>query len=500
MRMKVRRSGLQWIIRFVLAGLTSMSAQDLELVWSDEFDYTGAPDPEKWTHETGAGGWGNQERQFYTDSLDNSRVENGHLVIEVRQEIVGRSPTYTSARLITREKAQWKYGRFEARAKLPKTTGTWPAIWMLAADRLHSRDLWPDNGEIDIMEAVGYEQDPLFKQIVGDPELPNIHGTLHTTTRHAGNANGGSTYEPDASEAFHVYAVNWTEEKIEFELDGEVYYTVERSPLLPIRNPPDDLSPYWPFDQRFFLILNIAVGGTWGGHFNSNFYSQSPYGPDGIDHDGEWPQQMLVDYVRVYAYPGEEEPTSVPGTIQAADFTRADGILAEVALNTDSPHNLSEIDAGDVAEFSVQTVSGGSFTVRAEVAALSAGNAFTLEVVETGSRLTVDNLPSTGGWQDWTTIDAGTLELPAGMSTLRMTSSTGGFNLASMEISGSGSGLWYGLPVDADGNVNTNDWMGWINVLKAPWLFSYSLENWFYAPSLENETFTPDSQWIYLHR
>jgi len=483
-----------------LTCLTGLTAQPLELVWSDEFDYEGAPDPTKWTHETGAGGWGNQERQFYTDSLDNSRVEDGRLIIEVHQELEGRSATYTSARLITREKAQWKYGRIEARAKLPRTTGTWPAIWMLAADRLHGRDLWPDNGEIDIMEAVGYEQDPLFKSIVGDAELENVHGTLHTTMRHAGNGNGGSTFEADITEAFHVYAVNWTEDRIEFELDGDVYFTVERESVIPLRNPPDDLSPYWPFDQRFFLILNIAVGGTWGGHFNTNFYGNSPYGPDGIDHEGEWPQRMEVDYIRVYAYPDESEPTDVPGAIPAAAFTRADGILVETSLNTESPHNLSEIDAGDVAEFRIHTGAAGPFTLSAEVATPFGGSSLMVEVVETGSSLEIDRLPATGDWQMWETVPLGALSLPAGTSTLRLTTHTGGFNIASLDVQPSDGQIWHGLPVDADGNVNTGDWMGWFNVLEAPWLFSYSLENWVYLPALEQNTFTPESQWIYVFR
>jgi beta-glucanase (GH16 family) len=346
------------------------AAAEWELVWSDEFAYAGAPDPAKWEHELGGGGWGNGEVQTYTDSLENSRVEDGRLIIEARQKTDTRVPSYTSARLVTRGLGEWKYGRFEARVKLPRTTGTWSAVWMLAAERVHSPALWPDNGEIDIMEHVGYEEDPVFKALRGEPELPNIHGTLHTFERNGRDNQGigGKTYLADATSAFHVYAVNWTEDRIEFEIDGEVYNTIYRADLVPARNPPDDPWRYWPFNQRFFLILNIAVGGDWGGHFNSTFYpGQSPYGGDGIDHDGEWPQRMEVDYVRVYA------PAEAPAN-------------------------------------------------------------------------------------------------------------------------------WKGLAVDAQGNADTGDWLGPINVTHAPWIYSHRLGRYIYPWAAQEEDFMAGSGWIWLPR
>jgi beta-glucanase (GH16 family) len=471
------------------------------LVWSDEFNYAGAPDPEKWTHELGGGGWGNQERQFYTDSLDNSRVEDGRLIIEVRQDQGLRGSTYTSARLITREKAQWKYGRMEARAKMPKTTGTWPAIWMLAADQLHSTSLWPDNGEIDIMEAVGYEQDPLFKAIVGDPELPNIHGTVHTTIRHAGNANGGSTFLSTASEEFHVYAINWYPDRIEFEVDGLNYFTIRRDEQIPLRNPPDDLSPYWPFDQRFFMILNVAVGGTWGGHFNTNLYpDSSPYGADGIDHDGEWPQRMEVDYVRVYAMDTPLQATAVPGMVEASDLDGGEGMLLEIAGNTESPHALAYIDAGDTAEFAVEAPANGTYRLSARTAAPLGGSTLSLEVPETGTGINDISLPATGDWQSWEETTLGDVTLQAGRNTLRLSTATGGFNLAALEVTAIAGQTWKGWPVDAEGNVNTGDFLGWINVNRDPWLFSYSLNDYFFPGSAGEPTFNTEGQWIYLIR
>jgi beta-glucanase (GH16 family) len=472
-----------------------------ELVWSDEFDYAGAPDPDKWSYEIGGGGWGNNEVQVYTDSLDNSRVEDGRLIIEVQQQTGGRVPGYTSARLITREMGQWKYGRMEIRAKMPKTTGVWPAIWMLAADTLHSTALWPDNGEIDIMEAVGYEADPLFKALANNPTLPNIHGTVHTELRNGsiGNQLGGSRFLETAYDEFHVYAINWYDDRIEWEVDGVVYYTFMKSFVVSTRNPPDDFSDAWPFDQRFFMILNVAVGGNWGGHFNTNIYpSDSPYGTSGIDHEGEWPQRMEVDYVRVYQAPTEVERSNVPGTIIASEMDDSVGILVETALNNESPHNLSRIDAGDSATFALNVTQAGTYEVTASVAALGSGSLLSWGTSSKGTIGTDISLPETGAWQTWQTVSLGTIDLPAGEDTLLITTSTGAFNLAWIQLTGESGQTWKGYPVDGSGNVNTNSWLGWINVLESPWLFSYSLNNWIYSPVALEDEFHTDSQWMYV--
>lgn len=471
---------------------------EFELVWADEFDYTGAPDPEKWTYELGGGGWGNGERQIYTDSLDNSRVEDGRLIIEVRQEGGGRTPGYTSARLVTREKAQWKYGRMEARAKLPKTTGVWPAIWMLAADTLFSTAQWPDNGEIDILEAVGYEADPLYRQTVNNQEVENIHGTVHTEDNNGRDNQGigGSRFLETAYDEFHVYAINWYDDRIEWEVDGEVYYTFLKSTVVSTRNPPDDFSSAWPFDQRFFMILNVAVGGDWGGVFNSTFFPESPYGTSGIDHDGEWPQRMEVDYVRVYTFPDQSEPTDVPGTVIASDMDADNGILVETALNNESPHNLTEIDADDFAEFVLNADQAGRYSLSASVDSPSSQNSLSFLNVETASGTTDVSLPNTTGWQ---TVELGEVDLQAGENTLRLSTQSGNFELAWLKLETTDGGdTWKGLPVDANGNANTNSWLGWINVSDAPWIFSYSLNNWIYPQAALEPVFHTDSQWIYV--
>ena len=241
------------------------------LVWSDEFDYEGLPDSAKWGYDVGGDGWGNNELQFYTERrTENARVEDGRLVIEARQEpYEGRD--YTSARLVTRDKGEWTYGRFEARAKLPSGRGTWPAIWMLAAERVYGERYWPDNGEIDIMEHVGF-----------NPGV--VHASVHTRAYHhsIGTHKTGTVRLPTAEEAFHVYAVEWTPDSIRASVDGEPYFTFENERLTDVGAGHEE----WPFDQPFFLLLNIAVGGNWGGM-------------EGVDPD-VWPQRMEVDYVRVY--------------------------------------------------------------------------------------------------------------------------------------------------------------------------------------------------------
>lgn len=253
------------VLCFLLYGLMSCAPKSKQtLVWSDEFDYTGLPDPARWSYDTGGHGWGNDELEYYTEKrLENARVENGNLIIEARKEDLG-GRNYTSARLVTKEKGDWLYGRIEVRAKLPSGVGTWPAIWMLPTDWEYGG--WPHSGEIDIMEHVGFN--------------PNvIHGTVHTGAFNhmIGTQKGDTIRIDDAMDAFHVYAVEWTPEKIDFFVDKTRYFTFTNS---------GKGSAEWPFDKRFHLILNIAVGGSWGGQ-------------KGVDSTA-FPTTMLVDYVRVY--------------------------------------------------------------------------------------------------------------------------------------------------------------------------------------------------------
>lgn len=233
-----------------------------ELTWSDEFDYTGLPDTSKWAYDTGGGGWGNQELEYYTDRAENARVENGHLIIEARKED-WKELQYTSARLVTRGKASFRYGRIEVKAKLPSGRGTWPAIWMLADKEPLA---WPDDGEIDIMEHVGHN--PGF-----------IHGSVHCKKYYhvIGTQKTDTIYVPDFADAFHVYSLDWDADSIRVSVDDSTYFRFA-----------NEHTGYdvWPFDNKMYLLLNIAVGGGWGGQ-------------KGVD-DSIWPRRMEVDYVRVY--------------------------------------------------------------------------------------------------------------------------------------------------------------------------------------------------------
>ena len=241
-------------------------------VWGDEFADEGLPDSTKWTYETGGHGWGNAELHYYTEARrKNARVEDGHLIIEAHEESYnGRA--YTSARL--NSGPSWTYGRFEIRAQVPAGRGTWPAVWLLASQDTYGDQYWPDNGEIDIMEHVGY-----------DPNV--VHSTVHTEAYNhvKGTQRGRSMDVPDATSAFHVYAVEWTPDEIRSYVDGELYFRFVRP------SSPDYTK--WPFNHDFHLILNVAVGGGWGG-------------AEGVADD-IWPERMVVDYVRVYKPEGEVE-------------------------------------------------------------------------------------------------------------------------------------------------------------------------------------------------
>jgi len=244
-----------------------VSAQDALFedtpAWQDEFDRDGAPDPAKWGYDTGGHGWGNNELQTYTRSGDNAFVRDGVLhVVAKRQQRKGRQ--FTSARLVSKGKGDFRYGRFEARAKLPPGRGTWPAIWMLPTGNAYGG--WPKSGEIDIMEHVGFDPDVVHVTMHTDA-YNHVKGTQKTATRRV----------PGATQSFHVYRVDWTPEVIRGYIDGEPMYEYPNEGTGPAA---------WPFDQPFHFLLNVAVGGNWGGQ-------------QGVD-EMAFPATMEVDYVRAY--------------------------------------------------------------------------------------------------------------------------------------------------------------------------------------------------------
>jgi beta-glucanase (GH16 family) len=257
------------ILSVILVSLTgcnedekqSVPKHNWQLVWSDEFEGTQGqlPDDTKWGYDLGnGGGWGNQELQSYTNNPENVSLDgNGNLVITA----IKNGNSYTSARIKTQGKFSQTYGRFEARLKTPYGPGIWPAFWMLG----DSGEVWPQCGEIDIMELRGQQ-----------PSI--IHGTVHGPGYSAGNAVSApyalknSRFDLD----YHVFAVEWDEKKIDFFVDGFLYNRITKN----------DVPGEWVYDHPFFMILNVAVGGTFLGYPTD----QTPF-----------PQKMTIDYVRVYS-------------------------------------------------------------------------------------------------------------------------------------------------------------------------------------------------------
>lgn len=234
-----------------------------KLVWEDNFDQTGLPDPSIWSYEEG--NIRNKEAQFYTKNrLENARVENGKLIIEARKDN-WNDQEITSASIHTYGKKSILYGRIEVRAKLPSGVGTWPAIWMLG-DVIKEGVGWPSCGEIDIMENVGF-----------NPDI--IHANIHTKSyNHSiGTGKGDKITIKNPHKKFHTYTLEWYEDRMEFFVDGERYFVYKQE------NAGNDV---WPFNKPHYLILNLAIGGAWGGQ-------------QGIAED-LLPQKYFIDYVRVY--------------------------------------------------------------------------------------------------------------------------------------------------------------------------------------------------------
>lgn len=232
-------------------------------VWADEFDYEGSPDSKKWGYDIGGNGWGNNELEYYTNNISNAKVSNGKLTITARKESMG-GKDYTSARMVTKGKGDFLYGRFEINAKIPGGLGTWPAIWMLPTDWEYGG--WPNSGEIDIMEHVGY-----------DPNV--IHISAHTLAYYFKiNTQKTSTRKIDnAITDFHKYRLDWTPYALRGYIDDQfIFEFVNEGKGYTV----------WPFDKKFHILLNLAIGGDWGG-------------AKGLDQS-IFPVAMEVDYVRVY--------------------------------------------------------------------------------------------------------------------------------------------------------------------------------------------------------
>lgn len=248
------------MLLFLNSSETFAQSRFKKIIWSDEFNYKGAPNSKKWGYDTATGcpnncGWGNQEKEYYTSRTENVIVENGVLKITAAKEDY-RGSEYTSTRMHSKNKFSFKYGRVEARAKLPAGIGTWPAIWMLGNNI--DKKGWPKCGEIDIMEHRG-------------SELNKIFGTLHYPGRSGGNADGGTRTISDVSTGFHLYSLEWTSSFLKIYVDDLLVHTVANTAGT-------------SFNQGFFLIFNMAMGGHFAGPIDPAFSRAS----------------MEVDYIRVY--------------------------------------------------------------------------------------------------------------------------------------------------------------------------------------------------------
>jgi beta-glucanase (GH16 family) len=462
-------------------------------VWCDEFDVDGLPSSDHWAYDVGGDGWGNGELQYYTDSdLDNAFVQDGILNIQAIKEQYDDN-SYTSARLVTKYRGDWEYGRIQVRAKLPEGRGLWPAVWMLPTNWSYGG--WPYSGEIDIMEYVGY-----------DPDV--IHGTIHTGAYNHGLGTqiGYSKTIPTAEEEFHVYEMIWEPASIKLYIDGIQFAVFGYNPdiNIDIKN-----SDAWPFDDPFHLILNLAVGGDWGG-------------AQGID-TSIFPQTFQVDYVRVfqkdYAGMDQEAPTEptrlvlqdrshdslrikwdhseddilvshynifvnnqladtttlnairlydlepnttyevniqaedfdgnrsdfaqmtvttedVPlalGIIQAEDYDEASGINTEQSEDTDGTLNVGWIDDGDYMVYLLKVEEAGNYRINFRVASETEGGTIKLFTLNRFAKFTL-TFDATGGWQDWTTVTSDVFALQEGVLTFKISIESGGFNLNYFEI------------------------------------------------------------------
>lgn len=408
------------------------------LVWADEFDGT-ALDLSSWEYMIGDGsafgipGWGNNELQYYTDRPQNVFVANGRLHITARRENFG-GRQYTSARLRSRGLRDFRYGRMEARIKLPKGQGIWPAFWMLPTNSPYGG--WAASGEIDIMESVN--------------QMTSVHGTIHYGGGPPNNTNTGGLITPavDVSTGFHEYAVEWTADEIRWYFNDVQYFVTNSNTWFSDSAPSNNRAP---FDQPFHFLLNVAVGGNWPGSPNGG----TPF-----------PQTMEVDWVRVYDLDNQSSfgpPAAIPGRIEAERFDiggagvaffdcdevnqggqfRVGGVDIETC--TEGGFNIGWMCPGEWLEYTVDVASSATYLVRARVASGGAGGSFHFRI--DGQAVTPQiNAPATGGWQNWTTVFSAAT-LPAGRHILRYQNAenNGQYNVNYVDIV---------APAAADLNVN----------------------------------------------
>lgn len=387
--MKKALTSLLGAAALCLLGSAPTQAQTYQQVWADEFTNGIGP---SWQFETGAGGWGNNEKQYYQRA--NATVVNGELRITAKRENVGGA-LYTSARMKTQGLKEFTYGKMEARIKMPMGQGLWPAFWMLGSNITSVS--WPKCGEIDIMEHVNTEN--------------TVLGTVHWDSNGNYAQYGGNTTTTPAD--FHVYSIEWTPSFIKWFVDGVFYHEI---------NIANGAGGTDEFQGPFFLLLNMAVGGNLPGQT--------------VD-DSKFPATMAVDYVRVYQLTNTPAPSTAT-LIQAEAFSSMNGVQAETTSDTGGGQNVGYIDAGDwMAYNNITFPTSGSYNIEYRVASPGGG---TLSSDLNGGRIQLGNVavPATGGWQAWRTITQ-TVNVTAGTYSFGVFAQTGGWNLNWIRISKAGT-------------------------------------------------------------
>lgn len=447
------------------------------MIYNDEFDVNGLPDPSKWTIDARPKGWINNEQQVYTDaSRDNARVRNGNLVITGKKDFPTGDPNapWSSARVVSLGKMEFLYGKAEMRAKLPRARGSWPAFWLMPVSSAYGN--WPKSGEVDILEHVGNN-------------FGKAMCAVHTENKNWTNGGnlGGNQIMPDLDTVYHVYGVEWSPDSLRFTHDGVGFYTYV--------NPKTDWKD-WPFDKPFFMILNIAIGGGMGGAIT----------------EADWPDSMQVDYVRVYqkglgtpvldsiaitpadvsVLPGKTQqftakvldqnghamngitPTwsitgagntinsnglatiqssgvvtasathdtitlsgstsvsvratnykTIPARIEAEAFDNSNVCCTENTADTSGVLNVSYIGNGSWFEYDINVPDSAAYRIRFRVAANSSSG---LQIRSDTTLLSTVQLPPTGGWQTWKTVISEPIIFGPGQQTIRIISSSSGWN------------------------------------------------------------------------
>lgn len=412
-----------WITLGLILSLGTAASAQWTLYWAEEFEGS-ALNLNNWEYQTGTGtayglpaGWGNNELQYYTNFADNISVSGGTLKITARQQNFG-GRQYTSARIRTQGKVDFKWGRIEARMKLPGTTGIWPAFWMLPTNSPYGG--WASSGEIDIMESIN--------------QADRIHGTIHFGNNYPNNASNGGSINTgiNYAQGFHDYAIEWEPNQIRWYLDGQLFHSVNSSQWFSALG---GSNPRAPFDHPFHFLLNVAVGGNWPGDPNAS---------------SQFPQTLEVDYVRVYRReqrPFEGQARVIPGLIEAEHYDegypgeayhdvnagntggafRDDDV--DIQACSEGGYNIGWIENGEWIEYTVNVAASGTYLLEARVASLHAGGSFRFEIDAIDSTGPIA-VPNTGGWQNWATVSS-QIMLSQGIQTIRFAriDSPNGFNV-----------------------------------------------------------------------